>query len=84
LQLCVPVGTKRIVHRTYEEFIVPPSDITSIQDVRHIYIKDMDELGQLAFKGYEKLNVIQSIVFEQAYKTRENLLICAPTGAGGF
>uniref|UniRef100_A0A915CGS3 Helicase ATP-binding domain-containing protein n=1 Tax=Parascaris univalens TaxID=6257 RepID=A0A915CGS3_PARUN len=81
-KLCVPVGTKRIDHRTYEEVTVPPSDITSIQDVRHIYIKDMDELGQLAFKGYEKLNVIQSIVFEQAYKTRENLLICAPTGAG--
>ncbi|PIO53522.1 hypothetical protein TELCIR_25141, partial [Teladorsagia circumcincta] len=39
------------------------------------------KLGQLGFQGFEKLNVIQSVVFEQAYKTRENLLICAPTGA---
>lgn len=40
------------------------------------------QIGQLGFKGFEKLNTIQSIVFEQAYRTRENLLICAPTGAG--
>jgi activating signal cointegrator complex subunit 3 len=36
----------------------------------------------LAFSGFEKLNQIQSIVFDQAYNTLENLLICAPTGAG--
>lgn len=36
----------------------------------------------MAFSGFEKLNQIQSIVFEQAYNTLENLLICAPTGAG--
>ena len=30
----------------------------------------------------ETLNRIQSIVFEKAYNTNENLLICAPTGAG--
>ena len=28
------------------------------------------------------LNRIQSVVFEAAYKSNENLLICAPTGAG--
>lgn len=76
---------------------------SSIGDVRHVLVKDMDDvslrllpnfyspfqcssfqLGQLGFQGYEKLNVIQSIVFEQAYKTKENLLICAPTGAGSL
>ncbi|XDV39660.1 hypothetical protein PO909_008863 [Leuciscus waleckii] len=39
-------------------------------------------IGQLVFKGMKKLNRIQSIVFETAYNTNENLLICAPTGAG--
>ena len=29
-----------------------------------------------------RLNRIQSIVFETAYNTNENMLICAPTGAG--
>jgi replicative superfamily II helicase len=33
-------------------------------------------------KGYERLNRIQSSVFASAYKSNENLLICAPTGAG--
>ncbi|KAI2655716.1 Activating signal cointegrator 1 complex subunit 3 [Labeo rohita] len=39
-------------------------------------------IGQLVFKGMKRLNRIQSIVFETAYNTNENLLICAPTGAG--
>ena len=40
------------------------------------------QLGQTAFSGIESLNRIQSIVFDSAYHTNENLLICAPTGAG--
>uniref|UniRef100_A0A8C7G8G9 Activating signal cointegrator 1 complex subunit 3 n=1 Tax=Oncorhynchus kisutch TaxID=8019 RepID=A0A8C7G8G9_ONCKI len=47
-----------------------------------IYISELDEIGQLVFKGMQRLNRIQSIVFETAYNTNENLLICAPTGAG--
>uniref|UniRef100_A0A4W3HS85 Activating signal cointegrator 1 complex subunit 3 n=1 Tax=Callorhinchus milii TaxID=7868 RepID=A0A4W3HS85_CALMI len=39
-------------------------------------------IGQLVFKGMKCLNRIQSIVFETAYNTNENMLICAPTGAG--
>nr|VZI19564.1 unnamed protein product [Spirometra erinaceieuropaei] len=39
-------------------------------------------IGQIAFKGIERLNPIQSIVFDAAYNSSENLLICAPTGAG--
>lgn len=30
----------------------------------------------------KSLNRIQSIVYDCAYNTNENLLICAPTGAG--
>jgi activating signal cointegrator complex subunit 3 len=30
----------------------------------------------------KKLNRVQSVVFDTAYNTNENLLICAPTGAG--
>ena len=36
----------------------------------------------MAFKNTKCLNRIQSVVFETAYKSNENLLICAPTGAG--
>lgn len=40
------------------------------------------QLGKKCFNGFKKLNIIQSLVFTQAYKSQENLLICAPTGAG--
>lgn len=40
------------------------------------------QIGQLVFKGMKRLNRIQSLVYETAYNTNENLLICAPTGAG--
>uniref|UniRef100_A0A8B9HHQ3 Activating signal cointegrator 1 complex subunit 3 n=1 Tax=Astyanax mexicanus TaxID=7994 RepID=A0A8B9HHQ3_ASTMX len=43
---------------------------------------ELTVIGQLVFKGMKRLNRIQSIVFETAYNTNENLLICAPTGAG--
>lgn len=36
----------------------------------------------MGFQGMKQLNRIQSIVFDAAYNTNENLLICAPTGAG--
>lgn len=36
----------------------------------------------MVFDGIEYLNRIQSVVFETAYTTNENLLVCAPTGAG--
>lgn len=36
----------------------------------------------MAFSGIKSLNRIQSVVFDTAYNTNENLLICAPTGAG--
>ena len=40
------------------------------------------KLGQVAFAGIKRLNLIQSVVFDAAYTSNENLLICAPTGAG--
>ncbi|VDP46121.1 unnamed protein product [Heligmosomoides polygyrus] len=84
MKYALPEGSTRESFRTHEEVEVPPMNKSSIGDVRHVLVKDMDDLGQLGFQGYEKLNVIQSIVFEQAYKTKENLLICAPTGAGSL
>jgi len=40
------------------------------------------KVGQKAFHGMTNLNRIQSVVFDAAYNTNENLLVCAPTGAG--
>jgi len=40
------------------------------------------QIAKTAFQGTKKLNLIQSVVFDAAYNSNENLLICAPTGAG--
>mmetsp|Transcript_17985 Transcript_17985/g.30596 ORF Transcript_17985/g.30596 Transcript_17985/m.30596 type:complete len:2161 (-) Transcript_17985:3045-9527(-) len=40
------------------------------------------ESVRVAFRGIKSLNRLQSAVFEKAYFTNHNLLICAPTGAG--
>ena len=45
-------------------------------------ISSLDMVGQTAFKNTKSLNRIQSIVCDAAYRTSENLLVCAPTGAG--
>ena len=38
--------------------------------------------AQLAFEGTHRLNTIQSEVYTTAYNENQNMLICAPTGAG--
>lgn len=35
-----------------------------------------------AFEGTQSLNIIQTRIFEKAFNTEENILVCAPTGAG--
>ncbi|KAJ1353758.1 hypothetical protein KIN20_010473 [Parelaphostrongylus tenuis] len=82
MKYALPEGSVTKNFQTHEYIEVPPMNRSYLGDVHHVFVKDMDDLGQLGFQGIEKLNVIQSIVFEQAYKTKENLLICAPTGAG--
>lgn len=47
-----------------------------------VKIEDLDDIGEIIFRGVTHLNTIQSIVFPTAYTTNENMLICAPTGAG--
>lgn len=47
-----------------------------------IKIAELDDIAKVAFRGTSALNRIQSVVFEAAYYSNENLLISAPTGAG--
>ncbi|KAK0427540.1 hypothetical protein QR680_010282 [Steinernema hermaphroditum] len=82
LKFCLPEGSERIDRNTYQEVVVPGKQNLDFENFEHVEVKDLDPIGQLGFKGFQRLNIIQSIVFEQAYNTRENLLICAPTGAG--
>ena len=63
--------------------VIPPSNPIPVKtSERLIPITELDPLCAGSFPGYSSLNRIQSIVFPTAYGTNENLLICAPTGAG--
>ncbi|KAK9503226.1 hypothetical protein O3M35_011843 [Rhynocoris fuscipes] len=83
VKLMLPENVKRTDTKQFEEVhipILPPTPLNVGNKL--IPISTLDEYGQLAFSGVKNLNRIQSVVFETAYNTNENLLICAPTGAG--
>lgn len=78
----LPVGSERLQFEKYEEYSIPagkPGTLWPGQKL--VNIKDMDGLCRNTFKGYKTLNRMQSLVYPVAYKSSENMLICAPTGA---
>ncbi|KAK6199284.1 DNA-directed DNA polymerase [Scheffersomyces amazonensis] len=80
----LPPGTTRESHATFEEIIIPHGETKRnkwITDAQLVRIKDLDLLCQGTF-SYKTLNKMQSLVFPVAYNTNENMLVCAPTGAG--
>uniref|UniRef100_A0A9J8B1F6 DEAD/DEAH-box helicase domain-containing protein n=1 Tax=Cyprinus carpio carpio TaxID=630221 RepID=A0A9J8B1F6_CYPCA len=81
--MLLPEGIRRENNKMYEEVEIPHNEPmpTGFKE-KPVYILELDEIGQLVFKGIKRLNAIQSIVFETAYNTNENLLIHAPNGVG--
>ncbi|SMN22397.1 similar to Saccharomyces cerevisiae YGR271W SLH1 Putative RNA helicase related to Ski2p, involved in translation inhibition of non-poly(A) mRNAs [Maudiozyma saulgeensis] len=83
-KFALPVGTTRMTYQAHEEIIIPapdPEKNKSFLYTKLLKIKDLDFLCRSVFK-YETLNQIQTLVYPVAYTTNENMLICAPTGAG--
>lgn len=79
----LPPGSERKEHDKYFEFSIPAGKTGTLGVGRRLLpIAEMDGLCQGTFKGYKTLNRMQSLVYPVAYKTSENMLICAPTGAG--
>ncbi|PWN91585.1 Sec63-domain-containing protein, partial [Acaromyces ingoldii] len=79
----LPPGTVRVEESFFEELTIPAPHQVPMRDFeRRIPISEMDELAKGAFPGYDSLNRLQSAVYPLGYKTNENLLVCAPTGAG--
>ncbi|KKK18105.1 hypothetical protein P175DRAFT_0502486 [Aspergillus ochraceoroseus IBT 24754] len=79
----LPVGSKQIDEQRYTEVEVPAAKVgTLAAQQKLVEISSLDGLCQGTFKGYKALNRMQSLLYEVAYKTSENMLICAPTGAG--
>ncbi|KAI8847431.1 Sec63 Brl domain-containing protein [Chytridium lagenaria] len=74
-RLALPAGTKREDFKDFEEITIPIAK-------KPVTISNLPEWAQKAFKNYKSLNRVQSIVFPIAFETNENMLVCAPTGAG--
>lgn len=82
-KMTLPTDCKITSTGKYEEVSIPlskppPPNVGS----NLVEIANLDEVCQAGFRGVKTLNRIQSIVFDTVYNTNENLLICAPTGAG--
>ena len=74
---------KKTLHPGWEEVFIPAKAPAPIpESERRVAITELDDWAQKAFKGYEYLNRIQSRIFETAYFSNDNVLVCAPTGAG--
>ena len=78
----LPDKSWRAMRKGYEEVHVPAVKSVVPADERLIPIKELPSWTHDAFKGMDKLNRIQSKLCETALRTSENVLLCAPTGAG--
>ncbi|KAI1115957.1 Sec63 Brl domain-containing protein [Nemania sp. NC0429] len=79
----LPAGSERKQFEKYEEYLVPAGKPGTLWPGHTLVkISDMDGLCRKTFKGYKTLNRMQSLVYPVAYRSSENMLICAPTGAG--
>ncbi|EYU30521.1 hypothetical protein MIMGU_mgv1a000041mg [Erythranthe guttata] len=79
----LPVGSYRNHRKGYEEVHVPalkPMPLAAGEKL--VKISDIPNWAQPAFKGMSQLNRVQSRVYETALFSAENILLCAPTGAG--
>lgn len=81
----LPLDSKTVDYEKYQEITVPAAKAAKIRPgEKLVLISGMDKLCQNTFKGYKSLNRMQSLLYEVAYKTNENMLVCAPTGAVSF
>ena len=72
-----------VLLQEYEEILVPASKPPAFQaGERLIQISELPDWMHPAFEGMKELNRIQSRVSQTALYTAENILMCAPTGAG--
>jgi antiviral helicase SLH1 len=79
----LPFGTQHHEYEKFEEFAIPAAKVGTLGIGQELLeVADLDGLCKRTFRGYKSLNRMQSLVYPVAYKTSENMLICAPTGAG--
>ncbi|XP_053622297.1 U5 small nuclear ribonucleoprotein 200 kDa helicase [Plodia interpunctella] len=79
----LPPGSFRKQRKGYEEVHVPALKPKPFEeDETLVAIEKLPKYVQPAFEGFKTLNRIQSRISKAALESDENLLVCAPTGAG--
>ena len=80
-KILLPENIQRTDNKQYEQVYIPTANSSdTIQHIDLIDVSTLDNCGKIAFRNVKFLNKIQSVVFQSAYTSNENLLICAPTG----
>jgi len=79
----LPQGSFRTTKKGYEEVHIPALKHAPMgENERLVPISEMPEWAHDAFKNMKQLNRVQSKLYQSAMFGAENLLVCAPTGAG--
>lgn len=82
-RIALPDNAQRIDNKQWEEVKIPASEPPPLTvGNKRVQISELDDIGQMAFANCKELNRIQSVVYPVAYHSNENMLVCAPTGAG--
>jgi len=78
----LPEGSEETSGPDWREVRVPAPKPLPQDESMLVPVTQLDDYAQVAFRGVKKLNRLQSKVFPTAYGSSENMLVCAPTGAG--
>lgn len=78
----LPDKSWRAMKPGYEEVHVPAVRSVAPPGEKLVPIEELPPWTHDAFKGMKSLNRVQSKMAEVALKSSENILLCAPTGAG--
>ncbi|EDQ89655.1 uncharacterized protein MONBRDRAFT_36978 [Monosiga brevicollis MX1] len=82
-KVVLPPGSTRTQFKGYEEVSVPAAKSKPRGDnEKDVQIDSLPSWAQKGFLGFKALNRVQSRLFPCAFGSDENLLLCAPTGAG--
>ena len=78
----LPPKSEIINKKGYQEVHIPALKSQIGEDEKLVPITSLPSWSHKGFQGMTSLNRVQSKVYPIAFKTAENLLVCAPTGAG--
>ncbi|KAK4881295.1 hypothetical protein RN001_004614 [Aquatica leii] len=78
----LPDGSFRKQRKGYEEVHVPALKPKFGENEKLMQVEQLPKYVQPVFDGFKTLNRIQSKLYKRALDSDENLLLCAPTGAG--